>query len=100
MNSLSGFSICSIREYYTFFSLACSLFPGLSAEESVPGNGFFAHGILCSMQESREKSAREVILDSINEGVFTVDVDRNVTSFNRAAGRITGVSREVAIGRR
>jgi len=58
------------------------------------------HGILCSMQESREKSAREVILDSINEGVFTVDVDRNVTSFNRAAERITGVSREVAIGRR
>lgn len=39
------------------------------------------------------------ILDSINEGVFTVDGDWRVTSFNRAAERITGVRRSDAAGR-
>ena len=43
---------------------------------------------------------RDPILDSINEGVFTVDLDRHITSFNRAAERISGIRREDAIGRR
>ena len=42
----------------------------------------------------------EAILESISDGVFTVDMDWRVTSFNRAAEEITGVSREEAIGRR
>jgi PAS domain S-box-containing protein len=40
-----------------------------------------------------------VILDSINDGVFTVDEEWKITSFNRAAERITGVKRQQAIGR-
>ncbi len=43
---------------------------------------------------------RDPILDSINEGVFTVDSDWRITSFNRAAERITGIQREDAIGHR
>ncbi|MFP4057787.1 MAG: sigma-54 interaction domain-containing protein [Candidatus Brocadiia bacterium] len=39
-----------------------------------------------------------VILDSVADGVFTVDRDWRITSFNRAAERITGVSREDALG--
>jgi PAS domain S-box-containing protein len=39
------------------------------------------------------------ILDSINEGVFTVDNHWRITTFNRAAERITGVSRQEAVGR-
>lgn len=42
----------------------------------------------------------EVILESISDGVFTVDLDWRVTSFNRAAEEITGVPRVEAIGRR
>lgn len=38
------------------------------------------------------------ILDSIADGVFTVDNDWNVTSFNRAAENITGVDRKDAVG--
>ena len=38
------------------------------------------------------------ILDSINEGVFTVDRNWRITAFNHAAERITGVSRDQAIG--
>ena len=41
---------------------------------------------------------QEVILDSINEGVFTVDLDWRISSFNQAAERITGVSRKNAVG--
>ncbi len=39
------------------------------------------------------------ILDSITEGVFTVDGAWRITSFNRAAEDITGIPRERAIGR-
>jgi PAS domain S-box-containing protein len=39
------------------------------------------------------------ILDSLNEGVFTVDPNWRITAFNRAAERITGVPRDQAIGR-
>jgi PAS domain S-box-containing protein len=40
------------------------------------------------------------ILESISDGVFTVDRDWRVTSFNRAAEEITGVARADAVGRR
>ena len=44
-------------------------------------------------------SIREsLILDSIADGVFTVDRNWNITSFNRAAEEITGWSRENALG--
>jgi PAS domain S-box-containing protein len=46
------------------------------------------------------KGYREPILDSINEGVFTVDLDWRITSFNRAAEKITGTRREDALGQR
>ena len=46
------------------------------------------------------KPHTEAILDSIADGVFTVDLDWNITSFNRAAERITGVAREEAIGQK
>jgi len=41
---------------------------------------------------------RDIILDSITDGVFTVDLDWRVTSFNQAAEKITGIPRERAIG--
>jgi len=41
---------------------------------------------------------QNIILDSIADGVFTVNKDWRITSFNRAAEKITGVSREEAIG--
>jgi len=42
---------------------------------------------------------RDVILDSINEGVFTVGLDMRITEFNRSAERITGTPRREAIGK-
>jgi len=43
---------------------------------------------------------RDVILDSITEGVFTVDSDWCITSFNRAAEEITGIPRKNALGQK
>ncbi len=40
------------------------------------------------------------ILDSVNEGVFTIDQHWQITAFNSAAERITQVKREAALGRR
>lgn len=41
----------------------------------------------------------DTILESISDGVFTVDHEWKVTSFNRAAEEITGIPRNEAIGR-
>lgn len=51
------------------------------------------------MDTGIDKYQRDVILDSINEGVFTIDLNWRITSFNKAAEKITGVSREDCIGR-
>ena len=46
------------------------------------------------------RGLNRVILDCVADGVFTVDRDFRITSFNRAAERISGVPREEALGRR
>jgi len=57
------------------------------------------------MSRSRRRPARaavmptDAILESISDGVFTVDHDWRITSFNRAAEQITGVPRAAALGR-
>jgi PAS domain S-box-containing protein len=50
-------------------------------------------------ENSFQLSQTEAILESISDGVFSVDTDWNITSFNRAAENITGTRREDALGR-
>ena len=50
------------------------------------------------MNRKPKLQQHDPILDSITEGVFTVDSHWRITSFNRAAEEITGVPRECAIG--
>jgi PAS domain S-box-containing protein len=47
-----------------------------------------------------QETVQNQLLDSVPDGVFTVDSDWRVTSFNRAAEQITGILRRDAIGRR
>ncbi len=49
--------------------------------------------------ENFRKRHHELILDSLAEGVFTVDLSWRITSFNRAAELITGIQRAEAVGR-
>ncbi len=51
------------------------------------------------MNTKFNKFQTDVILDSIADGVFTVDCAFRITSFNRAAETITGVPQEDALGR-
>lgn len=46
-----------------------------------------------------QESYIRVILDSVADGIFTVDVDFNITSFNKTAESITGFTREEALNR-
>ncbi|MDD5718733.1 MAG: sigma 54-interacting transcriptional regulator [Candidatus Krumholzibacteria bacterium] len=48
----------------------------------------------------RVHNPTETILESISDGVFTVDREWRITTFNRAAEQITGVRRAEALGRR
>jgi len=48
---------------------------------------------------STNENATEIILDSISDGVFTVDHNWRIMSFNRAAEEITGITKKDAIGR-
>jgi len=50
------------------------------------------------MASRTQPEEQNVVLDSISEGVFTVDMDWRITSFNRAAEEITGIQRKKAIG--
>jgi PAS domain S-box-containing protein len=52
------------------------------------------------MPNGTRSKERDVILDSITEGVFTVDSDWCITSFNRAAEDITGIPHKKALGQR
>jgi PAS domain S-box-containing protein len=49
--------------------------------------------------ENLDPDVTRIILESISDGVFTVDHNWEITSFNRAAEEITGISRNEAIGR-
>ncbi len=53
-----------------------------------------------SLEKITQSVTTKIILDSIADGVFTVDNDWNITSFNRAAERITGVTASRAIGQK
>ncbi len=50
--------------------------------------------------KQRSHVSTDFILESISDGVFTVDDTWRITSFNRAAEEITGIPRADAIGRR
>jgi len=45
-----------------------------------------------------DPEAAQTILDSVSDGVFTVDREWRITSFNKAAEKITGVSHDEALG--
>ncbi|MBW1679513.1 MAG: sigma 54-interacting transcriptional regulator [Deltaproteobacteria bacterium] len=52
------------------------------------------------MKRSKKSNQLEVILNSIADGVFTIDLHKKVTSFNKTAERITGIPRDQAIGQK
>ncbi len=58
------------------------------------GTGAWSHVAV----NHEDPAVAKIILDSVTEGVFTVDADWRITYFNRAAERITGMPRAEALG--
>ena len=75
-----------VRENHRLFSAPCAF--------TLLGQ----NNIMVLMNPIRHEK-RDIILDSIADGVFTVDKNWHITTYNKAAERITGIPREKAIGR-
>jgi PAS domain S-box-containing protein len=65
--------------------------------DALPAGAVF--GLETMDQQRRQERIASIIFDSISEGVFTTDRECRITSFNRAAERISGFTAEEAIGR-
>jgi len=53
-----------------------------------------------SFQEIQEIFQRQLVVDNAFDGVFTVDLDYNVTLFNRSAEQLTGFKQSDVLGRK
>ncbi|WP_163338072.1 sigma 54-interacting transcriptional regulator [Desulfopila sp. IMCC35008] len=76
---------------------------GFSIPVSVSAAPFLDHqgyviGGVESFRDNTNRLQTALILDSVADGVFTVDRDWRITSFNQGAEIITGWSREKALG--
>ncbi len=77
---------------------------GFSVPVSVSAAPFVGHngeiiGGVQSFRDDTNRLQKALILDSVADGVFTVDRDWRITSFNLSAEIITGWNREAAIGK-
>ncbi len=70
----------------------------VSASPMIDMTGVAVGGIQ-SFQEVTEIFHRQLILDSVFDGVFTIDLDRQITLFNKAAEKMTGFSQQDVIGK-
>ncbi|HDL98599.1 MAG TPA: PAS domain S-box protein, partial [Desulfobacteraceae bacterium] len=52
-----------------------------------------------SFQEIQEIFQRQLVFDSAFDGVFTVDMDFNITLFNKAAEQLTGFKQDEVLGK-
>ena len=71
----------------------------LATAVPIPGNEHPAGAIITFRDAAHSTVFSRLIIDSIADGVFTVDRSWQITSFNLAAENITGWKRQDAIGR-
>mgnify|MGYP002638910425 FL=1 len=69
----------------------------ISASPLIDMHGDVVGGVE-TFRDNTERLKADLIVDSVADGVFTVDRNWQITSFNRAAEVITGWSRDEAIG--
>jgi PAS domain S-box-containing protein len=50
--------------------------------------------------KQHDQDWNNIILDSIADGIFTIDCKQTITYFNQAAEKITGVKKEQAVGKK
>jgi PAS domain S-box-containing protein len=72
----------------------------LLLSRAIPPGSFSPKLLQVKDMADERNGTTEIILDSIADGVFTVDGEWRITSFNRAAEKITGILKEEAVGQR
>jgi PAS domain S-box-containing protein len=77
----------------TSISLMASIIPVPDKDNEIGG------AVICLQHITDSSYIHHLALESVADGVFTVDEEWNITSFNRAAGEITGWKKENVIGR-
>ena len=75
------------------------LLPVLVSASPLTDNSGAMVGGVQSFQEIQEIFQRQLVLDSAFDGVFTVDLDYNITLFNRSAEQLTGFTQDEVLGR-
>jgi PAS domain S-box-containing protein len=77
------------------------------ATDCLWGSGLTASALCRALSNALDKAAmqrqlylRDLLLDSVEEAVFTVDHQWRITSMNRSAERVAGTTRERALGSR
>ncbi|MFA5716391.1 MAG: sigma 54-interacting transcriptional regulator [Desulfobulbaceae bacterium] len=73
--------------------------PRLATILPLPAGSSLPAGVLLLIEESPAEPPCRDILDSVADGIFTVNREWTITSFNRAAERITGWPAAEAIGK-
>lgn len=71
----------------------------IRATPLMDAQGMLVGGVL-SFRDVTHQIQHRLILDNVTDGVFTVDRDLNITSFNRALVKITGYTQEEALSQK
>ena len=79
--------------------LGDTLLPCMVSASPLTDNSGQIVGGVQSFQEIQEIFQRQLVLDCVFDGVFTVDLDLKITLFNNAAQNITGFKKEDVLGR-
>jgi PAS domain S-box-containing protein len=70
----------------------------VSASPLTDNSGELVGGVQ-SFQEIQEIFQRQLVLDSAFDGVLTVDMEYNITMFNKAAEQLTGFTQDAVLGK-
>lgn len=76
-----------------------NLLPVMTSASPLTDNSGDIVGGVQSFQEIQEFFQRQLVVDSAFDSVLAVDLDYNITLFNKAAVKLTGFSREEVLGR-
>lgn len=93
-SSLLGMLEMGLRDGSAFSEETESLLATLGREA-----GIAIHNLGLYLEVVDERNRNRVILQSMGDGVFTLDANMNVTSFNEAAQKITGFRTSEVVGR-
>jgi PAS domain S-box-containing protein len=96
----SGRAMTNFRMVIDNPDTATSIAVRISAIPIPDAKGNSNGAVITFSEDDSTSHTNDLAMDSVADGVFTVDRDWHITSFNKAAEAITGWSRKDALGRK